>query len=358
MKQKWRLACEVFLFLLLAIVIILAANGITSPYDAKADKIQKNLYSDDADMEQAEVAFIGGSHALNGFNPSVIWQNERIKSYNFSFSGEPVYLTYYYLKELLERRQYKLVVFDLYYIGLENRYFTRDSFVFDVLRCVKWSEDKFDFVRQCVPEDQSRKYYLPLLMYHTRWSELKREDFLRQPDPEDDFWLGSEYYFERCGAEQVSFEPWADPGEAAAMPEYSEMYLRKVVELVQSHGSEVLFVDLPHRYNDANAPDTWVEDEYRVFNHAKQIAQEYGVRMVQFDGRIQEQIDFIPQQDMYNKGHMNIYGSEKVSAYLGAYIREHYEVTQFPAGAHDLWDEYLETYESVYQEKKQPLLCS
>ncbi len=136
------------------------------------------------------------------------------------------------------------------------------------------------------------------------------------------------------------------------------MYLRKVVELVQSHGGEVLFVDLPHRYNDANAPDTWVEDEYRVFNHAKQIAQEYGVRMVQFDERIQERIDFIPQQDMYNKGHMNIYGSEKVSAYLGAYIREHYEVTQFPAGTHDLWDEFLETYESVYQEKKQPLLGS
>lgn len=356
LKQKWRLAFEIFFFLSLAAGILVAVNEVTNPYNAKADKVQKNLYSDDADMEQTEVALIGGSHAVNGFNPTVIWRNERIKSYNFSFSGEPVYLTYYYLKELLEKHQYKLVVFDLYYIGMKNRYFKRESFVFDVLRCMKWSPVKREFIRQCVPADQRKKYYLPLLAYHTRWSELTKADFLRQPDTKDDFWLGSEYYYERCGAEPVSFEPWADPGEVASMPEYSEWYLRKVVELVQSHGSELLFVDLPHRYNDANAPDTWVEDEYRTYNHAKQIAQEYGIHMVQFDGRIQEQIGFIPEQDMYNKGHMNIYGSEKVSAYLGEYIRENYEVTQYPSGAHDLWDEYLETYESVYQEKKQPLL--
>lgn len=94
LKQKWRLAFEIFFFLLLAAGILVAVNEVTNPYNAKADKVQKNLYSDDADMEQTEVALIGGSHAVNGFNPSVIWRNERIKSYNFSFSGEPVYLTY------------------------------------------------------------------------------------------------------------------------------------------------------------------------------------------------------------------------------------------------------------------------
>lgn len=346
MRQRFRLVLGACACLLMALGITAAAAYVTSPYDAKADKVRKNLYSDDADMEQTEVAFIGGSHAVNGFNPSVVWRDARIKSYNFSFSGEPVYLTYFYLKELLEKHQYKLVVFDLYYIGLKNQYFSRETFVFDVLRCMKWSGEREEFIRQCVPPAQRAKYYFPLITYHTRWSELEKRDFLRTPNPADDYLLGSEYYLERCGeGGPVSFEPWDDTGETVAMPEYSEFWLRKVAELVRDEGCELLFVDLPHRYNDANAPDTWVEDEYRTYNHAKQVAGEYGIRMVQFDGKLQEEIGFVPEEDMYNKGHMNVYGSEKVSGYLAHYIRDHYEVTQFPASERDLWDDYLEKYE-------------
>lgn len=351
MRQGFRLVLGAFTCLVLALGITAAASYVTNPYDAKADKVRKNLYSDDADMEQAEVAFIGGSHAVNGFNPSVIWRDTRIKSYNFSFSGEPVYLTYFYLKELLEKHKYKLVVFDLYYIGMENQYFSHDSYVFDVLRCMRWSDAKLEFIWQCVPSAQQGRYYFPLVTYHTRWQELRERDFLRKANEEDDFWLGSEYYFERNGGEPVSFEPWDDTEEAAPMPEYSEIYLRKVVELVKEHGCELLFVDLPHRYNDANAPDTWVEDEYRTYNHAKQIAQEYGVHMVQFDDGLLDEIGFVPEQDMYNKGHMNVYGSEKVSGYLGRYMRDHYEVTQFPSSERNLWDEYLEKYERKYKEE-------
>ena len=355
MKKKSRFIGGALLFIALALLITAIASHVTRPWNSKAEKIEKTLYSDDTDMEQTEVALIGGSHANNGFNPSVIWRENRIKAYNFSFSGEPLYLTHYYLEELFQRRKLKLVVLDLYYIGLKNEYFSRDSYVFELVDNMHWSKNKWDFIRNRVAPKNRDRYYFPLNIYHTRWEQLTLRDLLREPDPGNDFWLGSDYHFERFFDEPVSFEPWEDTGSIQLMPALSEEYLRKIIELVQANDCDLLFTALPHRYNDANAPDTWVENEYPVYNHARQIAAEYGIPVITFDDDLLREIGFVPEEDMYNKGHMNIYGSEKVARYLGAYMEEHYEFTRFPKGQRDLWDEYLEKYERVCQENFQEI---
>jgi hypothetical protein len=348
-RQGRKFIAGMLVLILLCGVVTAAASYVTKPYDSKTDKVEKTLYSDDEDMNEVEVALIGGSHANNGFNPTAMWKNSRIKAYNFSFSGEPMYLTYYYLKELFKKRSFRLVVVDLYYIGLQNKYFSHDSYVFDLLKSIKWSQDKVDFIQNCVSLEERWKYYFPLYSYHSRWSELTEADFLRTANPDNDFWLGSDYHFERYAEEPVSFEKWNDTDKIAAMSENSETYLRKVIELIQENGCEVLLTGLPHRYNDASAPDTWVSDEYTVYNHAKKIAAEYGVNVLQYNDKILDEIGFVPEEDMYNKGHMNIYGSEKVSAYLGEYIKKNYEVTQFSEEKEDLWDVYLGKYEEAYQ---------
>jgi hypothetical protein len=301
--------------------------------------VEKTLYSDDEDMSEVEVALIGGSHAVNGFNPTAIWRSSRIKAYNFSFAGEPMYMTYAYLKELFKKRTFRLVVVDLYYIGLQNQYFSHDNYVFGVVRNMKWSKDKLDFIQNCVSREERWKYYFPFYSYHSKWSNPAANDF----------WLGSDYHFERYADEPVSFEAWDDTEQIADMPENSEIYLRKVIELIQENNCEVLLTGLPHRYNDAYAPDVWVEDEYPVYNCAKKIAAEYGVEVLQYNDTILKEIGFVPEADMYNKGHMNIYGSEKVSAYLGEYIKNNYNVTQISTETEDLWDTYMKKYDEVYK---------
>lgn len=353
MNQKRKGLAGLLMLLVLCGMFTAVASYVTKPYNSKTDKVEKTLYSEDEDMQETEVALIGGSHANNGFNPTAIWRSSRIKAYNFSFSGEPMYLTYYYLKEMFKKRSFRLVVVDLYYIGLQNQYFSHDSYVFDLVRNMKWTKDKIHFIQTCVSPDERGKYYFPLYSYHSRWAELTKADILRTANPDNDFWLGSDYHFERYAEEPVSFETWNDTDAIAEMPENSEIYLRKVIELIQANNCQVLLTGLPHRYNDAYAPDTWVEDEYPVYNAAKKIAAEYGVAVLQYNDEILREIGFVPEEDMYNKGHMNIYGSEKVSAYLGQYILNHYDVTQFPENSGDLWDTYLQKYDEVYAENYQ-----
>ncbi len=358
MKQKtkntiWRAVVSALILLALFVGITAAATYVCRPYNSKADKVQKNLYSEDTDMEQTEIALIGGSHASNGFHPLVMWRDAGLKAYNFSFSGQPIYMSYYYLQELFKKRDFQLVVLDLYYIGMESEYFAKDSYVYEVMSNTRWTKEKWDIVQRNVAPEKRRRYYFPLDTYHTRWTELTKQDILRQPNPENDFWLGADFHFERNGGEEVHFEPWGNTGKVAKMPKKSEEYLRKIIELVQANDCEFLLVSLPHRYNDASPPDRWVADEYAVYNHAREIAMEYQVPMVQFDDAVQEKIGFVPERDMYNNGHMNVYGAEKVGSYLAEYMINCFHVTQHPRETGDLWDTYLAEYETVYEQHKQ-----
>ncbi len=343
-----------FILFLLFAGITIFANYVTKPFNGKADKIEKSLYADDTDMKEVEIALIGGSHASNGFNPSALWRDYHIKAYNYSFSGEPIYLTYYYLKELYKKRNFKVVVVDLYYAGVKNPIFGKDEYVFEIVSNMRWTKDKVDFIQTHVAPEYRSQYYLPLLRYHNRYRELTKDDFQRRPMPENDYLLGGDYHYDRHAEDPVSFEKWDDTTEYSLLPEKSRVYLQNIIDLTKEHGSKLIFVDLPHRYNDANAPDTWVENEYTNYNTVRMLAESNGIPMIQFDDALQKEIGFVPEEDMYNKGHMNIFGSEKIASYLGQYLCDNYDVTVFPDGTEKIWDEYLAEYERVRGEHTPP----
>ncbi|MDD7348512.1 MAG: hypothetical protein PUG66_01465 [Clostridiales bacterium] len=45
--------------------------GVTNPYNEKADRVIRGLYSKEKIFDEIDVALIGGSHGCNGCNP--IW---------------------------------------------------------------------------------------------------------------------------------------------------------------------------------------------------------------------------------------------------------------------------------------------
>lgn len=346
MISKKNIYISGLVLLLLFSAIALFSNYVTKPFNDKADRIEKELYADDSDIQSVEVALIGGSHASNGFNPSALWRDYHIKAYNFSFSGVPVYLSYYYLKELYKKREFKVVVFDLYYAGSVNEVFGKDNYVFEIVSNMRWSAEKASFISSLVASENRSRYYFPLLYYHERFKELTKADFFREPMADNDYLLGGDYHFDRHAKEPVSFEDWNDTAECATLPEHSRIYLQKIIDLTREHGSNLLFVDLPHRYNDSYPPDTWVEDEYKNYNAVRKLAERNNIPMIQFDDKILHEIGFVPEEDMYNNGHMNIFGSEKIANYLGRYLCKNYDVTIFPEGSDALWDGYLEKYKT------------
>lgn len=324
---------------------------VTNPYNEKADRVIRGLYSKEKIFDDIDVALIGGSHGCNGFNPQEIYKNYGLTAYNFSLSGEPIYVNYYYLTEMYKTKKPKLVVLDLYYLGMKNEVFRGDNYVFDIIRCFHWNKNRLELIL-CSENERDNKIraFFPIFQYHSRFDSLTKQDFLRQPELENDYLLGSEYYFDRNAGEVVSFETWDDTEEIGGINEKNKEYLQKIIDLAKENGSEILLVDIPHNHVDSGPPDEWVENEYMVMNEAKQIAEKNGIKYLQYDDKIMKEINFVPEEDMYNKGHMNYWGSVKISGYLGKWILNNYQLDR-EIKEKDTWDAYLEEYQKMVEQE-------
>ena len=49
-----------------------------------------------------DVMFYGSSHTYSDINPAVLWEQEGISSYDLAGSLQPLWNTYYYMKESLK----------------------------------------------------------------------------------------------------------------------------------------------------------------------------------------------------------------------------------------------------------------
>lgn len=345
-RKRISLAFGIIGFVCVAFFITVWITKTCIPYNEKAEKIEKTLYSDDEDMDAVDVCFIGGSHGLNAFNPNTIWAKAGIHSYNYCYAGETIPLTTTYLSELYKKRSFDLVVVDIYYAGLADPYFGEKDYAFDVLCRMNCSDAKKEYIDKHVSEEYKKDYYFPLNRYHTRWYQLGDNDISRKPDLSDDFKLGQDYHYEVNNRKKVQFPMWFDHGHSVPLKDDIEDELRELIKLVKSHGSELLFVDLPRRYNDSLQPAKWIGDEYAAVNRVKEIASEYDVKVLQYDDEGLEKIGFDPEKHMYNKGHMNILGSEVFSKALAGFIVDNYNVKRYEKRAEDPWEGYLSIYET------------
>ena len=314
------------------------------PYTAKADKIEKTLYSDDEDMNSVDVCLIGGSHGLNAFNPNTMWEKAGIHAYNYCYAGETLAITKVYLEELFKKRNYQVVVVDTYYAGVADPYFGEDNYAYDILNKMENTEAKEEYVEAHVHAKKRKDFTFPLNRYHSRWLKLDDKDFERKPDPSDDWQLGQDYHYKINDGHKVHFGAWKDQGQTTELRDGVEQELRDVIKLVQSHGAKLVLADVPRRMGDSVFPTRFLADEYATVNRVKEIAAEYGVKVIQFDDQALEKIGFIPEKHMYNKGHMNIYGSEVYSKALADILVEEYGVKQYDRNLSDLWEQYFAEY--------------
>ena len=343
-KKRISLAVGLVAFFFCAGFITKYVTKVCIPYTAKADKIEKTLYSDDEDMNQVDVCLIGGSHGINAFNPNIMWKEAGIHAYNYCFAGETIALTKTYLEELFKKRHFELVVLETYYAGVANRYFGEKDYAFDVLNKMQDSESKTAYVEKHVRAGNRKDYSFPLNRYHSRWLSLTDQDFARKPDPTDDWMLGQDYHYETNDGKKVSFPEWGDHGQTVSLRDDVENELKEVIELAQSHGSRIVLVDIPRRMGDSLFPTRFLADEYAVVNRVKEIAAKYNVDVIQYDDKQLDAIGFVPEKHMYNRGHMNIIGSEVYSQALAKDLVNRYRITTYPKSATDPWEYYYREY--------------
>lgn len=313
MLRKRIIASVIFVTLMLGVLYrtdeILKLKGVSDGYPMQMYYEQEEGTID--------VLNLGSSHMYTSANPAVMWEAYGMASYSLGGSVQPLWNTYYYLQEALKYQKPKLIVLDAFSTTIAGEYQEASRVVMNTTG-MKLTKEKMESVQiSREPWTKDADFFLGYPAYHSRYAGLTDADFLPYGGEADE---GS---YKGFAPNCISTTPVGDFTDVSQITEVREMsgksyeYLTKTLELAKENEIPVLLIVAPYT-------GITYEDK-KIFNHAEQIAAEYGVPFIDFNEQCRE-IGLDPANDFAESHHMNYYGSEKFSRYLGKYIMENYDI--------------------------------
>lgn len=312
-------------------LILYALSCIFAPKyisENKEGRITSEFYREETPLD---VIFFGTSTTYCSVAPPYLWHSYGFTSYTRAGDSETMWQTYYLARDAVRHNKPQVIVCDMSSMKFGADFFEEPANRKNI-DGMRLSKDKLDCARASMYEEESLiSYVLPVLRFHSRWDELKAEDFryaFIKPSVTYDGYL-------------MSYEVVADDGEDTgeeikALPDKSKEYLIKLMEFCREQGVTLLLVKSPTYINWYKSYDTEI----------RELSGEYGVEYINFDDH-KDDMGLIRSED-YADGHshLNIYGAEKYCDYLGAYIKDHAELTDHrddPSYA-GIWDAKYDRY--------------
>ena len=290
------------------------------------------------DSSNHNVIFVGDCEIYENISPVTLWEKYGITSYMRGSAQQLIWQSYYLLEETLTYEKPDVVVFNVLsmkYGEPQNEAYNRMT-----LDGMKMSKSKINSINASMMEDEDfLSYIFPILRYHSRWSELTKDDF--------------KYYFEKDKVTHSGYLMRADIVPATTLPtppvlsdyEFSDnsyKYLDKIVDICKENDIELILIKAPSLY-----PHWYEEWDVAMEEYAK----EKGVAYYNFLDNVEEiGLDF--NVDTYDSGlHLNVYGAEKLADYFGKILVENFEFTDYSNddAVKEHWENISKDY---YAEKK------
>lgn len=286
-----------------------------------------------AEKQDFDVLFLGTSRVLDGISPMELWRDYGVTSYNMGNNSETLDMTRWVLETAMMYHTPKVAVIDVFYVSHaadEDWTYSFRHLFYDALPL---SRAKIRAVCATQPEGGRLEFLMPFSLYHGRWEEILsgREERMVECEP---FMMGGEMHLNRQSRDDYAFTDEMTEGE---LPGHGA--LREIAALCRARGVEPVFVALPGHAG---------EQEQRDMNSVQRVADELGVPFVNMMrmGIVENQTDCYDWQ-----GHLNPDGASKATAYLGAWLVEHYDLPDRRGdGAYAHWDERLAQYEAYREE--------
>ena len=260
-----------------------------------------------------DVIFYGDCDVYENYSPIELYEKYGISSYIRGNSEQYMWQTYYMLKDTLRTETPKVVVISVH--GLQSGTKPKEAYNRMTLDGMAWTPDKVNAIRESMTEGETfLSYVFPILRYHDRWSELTASDWQHVFAKNITSHNG---YYMRCDIMPQGEFPPAIPLMDYSFDEKSMDYLAKCVELCKDRGIGVVLVHAPIVY------PTWY-DEWD--EQVRDFAQKYDVPYFNYINHI-EDIGLDMSHDTYDAGmHLNIYGAEKLSDYIGQWLKDNYDL--------------------------------
>lgn len=258
--------------------------------------------------ENPGIVFVGNSHQFCSVDCDLLFDEYGIESFMLSTSAQTVAQSYYAAMEAIELKHPDKIIFEASYVANDFLTVTDEMShcFFDGMPSCKARKLS---IEDLIPEENRIYYYLPLGLYHVRWRELSQKDYGGFP-------LSARGTYKKTDI----FQNWdiqlVEPFETEEMPESSEEYLLKLIDLCKKENTELIIYVAPFNglYNDA-ASLSDLQSRQRKFNRACEIAKEHGISCFNLFYEIPA-IGLDNSTDWGDSQHLNVYGQEKFTRYL------------------------------------------
>lgn len=289
------------------------------------------------DIPDHDVIFLGDCEVYENISPVRLWKEYGITSYIRGSANQLVPQSYYLLEDTLRYEKPKAVVFNVLAMSLPEQ--NNEAYNRMTMEGMRWSGSKIGALRATMMEEEHfADYVFPLLRYHSRWQELLPEDFT--------------YYFHEAAVSHNGYYMRSDVKPADQFPRerpladytFSEKnygYLDRMRQLCKKEGIPFVLMKAPSLY------PAWHEEwEAQIVTYASAHDLLYINCLNDMEAI---GLDF--DQDTYDAGlHLNLYGAEKLSVYLGGILKDNYKLSdrRGEEETKNLW----ETKESFYEKMK------
>jgi len=286
--------------------------GVTEIFENKSSDALSEEYHE-YEKEFFDVIFLGSSVMLDDIYPLLLYDEYGIASYNFGCGSQSVASSYYLAKIAIEEHHPELIVFDcnmcqegLVYSSEEKFHYVTDSLTLF---------QKAEMVLDLVPQESWVDFFFEMNRYHDRWKELSENDFKKTKDRT----YGAKVHFASGPLGEYTITT-----EAAPLPEVSEEYLRKLIDLCEENGVELLLTVLPMNFSAQYG--IYDRNEWqKYYNTIQFIADEKNLNYLNFMYHMDE-VGLDPQKDFEGGTHLNGWGAPKMTSYIGNYIKQNYEI--------------------------------
>ncbi len=282
-----------------------------------------------------DVVMMGSSRVHCNINTAVLWDLYGYACYDYSAAEQPLWLNYYFIKEICKTQQPKAIVLDLYCPArFKDDY--QERYLDDNLFGVRFSLNKLKMLAvSCTPRHWFR-YFPSFFANHARYDKLTGEDWsvYDVTDYEKQAYKGFTPYYNV----HVLEEPEDHDVESGGLTEKSEKYLRRIIDYTKEHGIALMFVVAPYVVEASDAA---------TYEAIRDIAEKEGIPFFNANEHYDEMgLDF--SADFTDHSHLNYTGSYKYTVLLANKMHHYLEIPD--RRGNPLWESWDRSRDEVYRE--------
>lgn len=319
------------IFLLLFLACFIFLNRVFCRSSFHTEKIS-DFYA--SSQSEYDVLAFGPSYMYCTFSPPELYRRFGLRSFVMGSPCQPIYETFFFIRRALSKYRPRIVLLGADMICYSaGQYIHKSEFVHEATDGFPLSFDKVSMICNLATNSDIDEFFLPIIKYHDRWKNLDVSNFKHNTARYDV--MGHMFY---CGEGFTNTVSSYDLKTCSRSMIYGEniRWLEKIRDVVESAGARLVLVSAPRCNGFADGRLATLHDYSDV----------HGLAFLDLNLDF-EKTRISNDSDFYDGGHLNVFGAEKATRYIGEWLMENFAFTSsVDVADRSFWNAIVKMYDA------------